>query len=599
MSGAGRSTAAKVFEDLGWYVVDNLAPTLIAPMVDLVVRGSGGVERLAFVVDVRGRSFFDTLRSTLDELDTAGLNHRIVFLESADDVLVRRFEGVRRPHPLQGDGRIVDGIARERELLRELRGEADLVIDTSVRNVHELRSTLESAFGDPGEGELKATVMSFGFKYGLPVDADLVADVTSSPTRTGFPSCGRARAGPGSERLCARPARGQGIPGPLRGGLEHHHRGLPPRGQALSDAGHRLHRRQAPQRRHVRADRGAPVRRGCRHGGGPPRYGPRVTRPSVVALGGGHGLSATLAALRQVTDSLTAIVTVADNGGSSGRIRRELGGLPPGDLRMALAALCGDDEWGRTWADVLQHRFGGPADGELHGHAVGNLLIAALWERLGEPVAALDWVGRLLGARGRVLPMSTVPLEIEALVAGIDPARPRETGLVRGQHELAITPGRVLSVRLSPASPPAAPEAVAAVRAADWTVLGPGSWFTSVIPHLLVPELAEALADTPGKKLLTFNLAPQPGETDGFSAAQHLEVLADHCPRLRLDVVLADEVSCGSNRVYQPLEKAAAALGAQVWLAPLAAPYQQGDKSARHDPALLAAAFRSLFAVTA
>jgi RNase adapter protein RapZ len=181
MSGAGRSTAAKVFEDLGWYVVDNLAPTLIAPMIDLVMRENGGVDRLAFVVDVRGRSFFDTLRSTLDELDSAGLNHRIVFLESDDDVLVRRYENVRRPHPLQGDGRIVDGLARERQLLRELRGEADLVIDTSVRNVHELRATLESAFADPGEGSLRATVMSFGFKYGLPVDADLVADVRFLP----------------------------------------------------------------------------------------------------------------------------------------------------------------------------------------------------------------------------------------------------------------------------------------------------------------------------------------------------------------------------------------------------------------------------------
>jgi UPF0042 nucleotide-binding protein len=181
MSGAGRSTAAKVFEDLGWYVVDNLAPTLIAPMVDLVMRESGGTDRLAFVVDVRGRAFFDTLRSTLDELDSAGLNHRIMFLESDDDVLVRRYEGVRRPHPLQGDGRILDGIARERELLRELRGEADLVIDTSARNVHELRATVESAFGDPGEVPLRATVMSFGFKYGLPVDADLIADVRFLP----------------------------------------------------------------------------------------------------------------------------------------------------------------------------------------------------------------------------------------------------------------------------------------------------------------------------------------------------------------------------------------------------------------------------------
>lgn len=181
MSGAGRSTAAKVFEDLGWYVVDNLAPTLIAPMIDLVMRENGGVDRLAFVVDVRGRVFFDTLRSTLDELDSAGLNHRIVFLESADDVLVRRYEGVRRPHPLQGDGRIVDGLERERTLLRELRGEADLVIDTSVRNVHELRTALESAFGDPGEDALRATVVSFGFKYGLPVDADMVADVRFLP----------------------------------------------------------------------------------------------------------------------------------------------------------------------------------------------------------------------------------------------------------------------------------------------------------------------------------------------------------------------------------------------------------------------------------
>lgn len=321
-----------------------------------------------------------------------------------------------------------------------------------------------------------------------------------------------------------------------------------------------------------------------------------MTGPRVVALGGGHGLSATLSALRHVTDSLTAVVTVADNGGSSGRIRRELGGLPPGDLRMALAALCGDDEWGRTWADVLQHRFGGPADGELHGHAVGNLLIAALWERLGEPVAALDWVGRLLGARGRVLPMSTVPLEIEALVAGIDPARPGEVGLVRGQHELAITPGRVQSVRLSPFAPPAAPEAVIAVQAADWAVLGPGSWFTSVIPHLLVPELCDALHDTTAKKLLAFNLGPQPGETDGFSAARHLEVLVEHCPRLRLDVVLADEASCGAARVLGPLERAAEVLGAQVVLAPLAAPYVVGDKSARHDPVLLASAFRETFA---
>ncbi|MEU0932209.1 MULTISPECIES: RNase adapter RapZ [unclassified Embleya] len=181
MSGAGRSTAAKGMEDLGWFVVDNLPPSLIPAMVDLGARTQGAVARIAVVVDVRGRTFFDDLRSALSELDAAGVVRRIVFLEASDDVLVRRFEGVRRPHPLQGDGRIPDGIARERELLRELRGEADLVIDTSDINVHQLRAKMDDRFAGSGEPQLRATVMSFGFKYGLPVDADLVVDCRFLP----------------------------------------------------------------------------------------------------------------------------------------------------------------------------------------------------------------------------------------------------------------------------------------------------------------------------------------------------------------------------------------------------------------------------------
>ena len=141
--------------------------------------------------------------------------------------------------------------------------------------------------------------------------------------------------------------------------------------------------------------------------------------PRVVALGGGHGLAASLTALRRVTDRLTAVVTVADDGGSSGRLRQEFDILPPGDLRMALAALCSDDHVGRTWASVLQARFRG--DGPLGGHAIGNLLIAGLWQQLGDPVEGLDMVGDLLRTRGRVLPMSAVPLEIEADVLGLDP----------------------------------------------------------------------------------------------------------------------------------------------------------------------------------
>ncbi|MBP0462104.1 RNase adapter RapZ [Streptomyces montanisoli] len=181
MSGAGRSTAAKCLEDLGWFVVDNLPPALIPTMVELGARSQGNVARIAVVVDVRGRRFFDNLRESLADLDAKGVTRRIVFLESSDEALVRRFESVRRPHPLQGDGRTLDGIVAERDLLRELRGDADLVIDTSSLNVHELRAKLGAGFAGEEEPELRATVMSFGYKYGLPVDADLVADCRFLP----------------------------------------------------------------------------------------------------------------------------------------------------------------------------------------------------------------------------------------------------------------------------------------------------------------------------------------------------------------------------------------------------------------------------------
>ena len=200
---------------------------------------------------------------------------------------------------------------------------------------------------------------------------------------------------------------------------------------------------------------------------------PTALKPGLkaVALGGGHGLHATLSALRLLTDDVTAVVTVADDGGSSGRLRRELGLLPPGDLRMAMAALSADDETGRRWRTLVQHRFGGI--GALAGHAVGNLLIAGLIDTLGDPVAALDAVSGLLGVRGRVLPMCTEPLDIGADVTGLG-ADPERAHRIRGQVAIASTPGRVQRVWLLPDQPRACPEAVAAVRAADVVILGPG-----------------------------------------------------------------------------------------------------------------------------
>ena len=317
---------------------------------------------------------------------------------------------------------------------------------------------------------------------------------------------------------------------------------------------------------------------------------PVPSGPRVAALGGGHGLAASLTALRRVTEAVTAVVTVADDGGSSGRLRRELGVLPPGDLRMALAALCGDDEWGQTWSRVVQHRFA--SEGELHGHAVGNLLIVALWELLDDTVRGLDWVGRLLGARGRVLPMSSVPLEMVALVAGLDPADPGRLVEVRGQESVATTEGRVVEVHVEPRDPPACAEAVAAVEAADWVVLGPGSWFTSVIPHLLVPQLRRAIVGTAARRLVNLNLAAQSGETTGFSQATHLEVLAAQAPELRLDVVLADASIERDPVALRDLESAASGMGGAVVLADVAA----RDGSPRHDPIRLADAYAQVFA---
>ncbi len=314
---------------------------------------------------------------------------------------------------------------------------------------------------------------------------------------------------------------------------------------------------------------------------------PRPERPErfegdlkVVSLGGGHGLAASLSALRRLTTELTGVVTVADNGGSSGRLREELGGLPPGDLRMALAALCGDDDWGRTWASILQHRFSG--DGPLKNHAVGNLLIAAIWDQLDDHVAGLDLVGDLLGAQGRVLPMAAVPLDIEADVYLA--AAPDCLSVVRGQVQVAQVDGQVVTVRLDPADPPACPEAVEAVLAADWVVIGPGSWFTSVMPTLLVPGLRDALIATKAKRILVLNLTDRDSETEGLSPTDHLNVLTAHAPELQLDAVIADESLADARGT---LETATRSLGAQLFVSEIAA----CPGSDQHDPARLAAAF--------
>ena len=180
MSGAGRTTAANALEDLGWYVVDNLPPQMLRPLLDLTGLAGGALPKIAAVVDVRGRDLFGELPAITTALRDGG-QLRVLFLDASDEVLVRRFESVRRPHPLQGDGTILDGIHRERERVATIRESADVIVDTSTLNIHQLATRIVDLFSEEGEARHTVTVMSFGFKYGLPTDVDLVADMRFLP----------------------------------------------------------------------------------------------------------------------------------------------------------------------------------------------------------------------------------------------------------------------------------------------------------------------------------------------------------------------------------------------------------------------------------
>jgi uncharacterized cofD-like protein len=290
-------------------------------------------------------------------------------------------------------------------------------------------------------------------------------------------------------------------------------------------------------------------------------------RPRVVAIGGGHGLANALRAVRTYAGSVTAVVTVADDGGSSGRLRRDLGIVPPGDLRKALVALADEHA---TWPRTFEHRFD---DGELAGHAVGNLVLAALFETTGDVVAALDEAGRLLGASGRVLPATVESVALKADVDG---------RVVEGQVAVATAPGRINRVEVVPADARAMPDAIAAIAAADQVVLAPGSLFTSVIAVLVVEGLAHAVRTAPGRVVQVGNLRPQHAETAGMDAVEHLAAIRAHGGRV--DIYLAPahgELTVDEARIR--------GLGASVVTADVADP-----GAVEHDPRRLAMALAPL-----
>lgn len=299
------------------------------------------------------------------------------------------------------------------------------------------------------------------------------------------------------------------------------------------------------------------------------------TLPHVVALGGGHGLYASLTALRDVSETLTAVVTVGDDGGSSGRLREEMSVVPPGDLRMALSALCEDTAWGLTWRDVLQTRF--DTSGPLDGHAVGNLLIAGLWQHTGDIVGGLDWVARLLRAKGRVLPLALDPLEVVAQVE-----RDGELCEVRGQVAVATAVGRVTALRMEPVAPRVPPATLAAIAESDMIVLGPGSWYTSVMPHYLVGSVAAALDAASARTVLVLNIAHEDVETEGTERVDDIRALRAAAGGSAPAIVVVDSSHASDDGLLDEIRD----WGAR----PLVASMLADGTADRHDPRALAGA---------
>ncbi|QPK82411.1 uridine diphosphate-N-acetylglucosamine-binding protein YvcK [Corynebacterium qintianiae] len=314
--------------------------------------------------------------------------------------------------------------------------------------------------------------------------------------------------------------------------------------------------------------------------------------PVFTCLGGGHGLYQTLLAARHArAGHINAVVTVADDGGSSGRLRRELGMIPPGDLRMALSALTHDSEEGRLWRSTLQHRFKG--NGAMAGHAVGNLILAGLSEEAGGMQQALDVLAKWTRSNGRVIPVCNEPLEIEADVAGLDDD-PRVLRSVRGQVAVATTPGTVRRVRILPGDPPVNSAAIAAIMNADVVTVGPGSWFSSVIPHLLVPDVVTALNETTAQVVVILNLSPEAGETQGFTTERHMHLLSQHAPGLHVDHFLADNYLTATPGERRHLQRTAERVGGAIAYMDVRTIREDGSATNTHDPEKLAAALMTL-----
>ena len=504
VSGGGRSTVARALENVGYYVVDNLPQALMLEMAELAAKAGGAARQTAMVLDVRSRAFSTDLAGAIRALRERGFEPRVVFVDADDEVLIRRFESVRRSHPLQGDGRLSDGIAAERALLAEAREQADVLIDTVHLNVNQLRARVEELFaGEALQAAGDRAVVRLQVRAAAGRRLRARRAVPAQPV-LGAGAARADRAREAGERYVLGQRGASTFRRDVRPAGHRDRARLRARGQAVSDRRGRLHRRQAPQR-------------GDRRGAGRPaaRAAGRRHTPSTAIWGGSEFVAG--GGVRRRARAGRLLAGAASQRSAPWRSPR----WSPWLTTAAPAAGCARPRgaaarvtcarrWPR-WPDRISSvsatprcsSTGSPVTTPLAGHPVGNLVLCGLMELLGDPVVALDHAAAMVGAVGRVLPMACEPLGIEA-----DLEERRQGDHVRGQHEVAVASGRVLEVRLDPAGAGGlSARRSTAIAEADWLIFGPGSWYTSVIPHLLVPELAAAIVASPARRLVTLNLA--------------------------------------------------------------------------------------------
>jgi len=540
-SGAGKSLALSHLEDLGFFCTDNMVPALLNAFVDLI---STQFQRIAVGVDLRGGSFFDELSGCLHTLKERGFDYRLVFLDAQEDILVRRFSETRRRHPLQNeDLSLLESIQQEKERLRDIREQADVLLDTSRMKTAELKQLIAEQLVDKQRARqgLVVTVTSFGYRYGVPMDADLTFDVRFLPNpyynQNLRPYTGLDK--PVQTYVLNHEVtqafirqffdfltyliphyrqEGKSNLNVAIGCTGGRHRSVAIT-QALANMLKSQHYYVLEKHRDIGKDQ--------------ERYrSQQKKRPqdlSVVALGGGTGLSNLLRSFKQTFDDLTAVVTVSDDGGSSGRLRKEMGILPPGDLRNCLLALADEED---LLTELLNHRFQA-GQGDLAGHSFGNLFLTAMAEVTGDFNHAIQASGKVLAIRGRVLPVSLGNITLEAEM--------NDGAVVQGESTITEYGGQIRHIHLKGERLQPLPEVLEAIRQSDALILGPGSLYTSVIPHLLFPEVMQAIQAHQGPRIYICNVMSQAGETTNYTVADYIETLYAHAgARDWLDYVLVN-----------------------------------------------------------